>query len=494
MRQNHRSPLKLSLLTCAIAAAAASASPVALAIDLCAGNSAITVSTAHPADNCTMNQTGATLAVTATGSLGLGIDINGDGVIISNAGTVSGAQTALHYLGSHSIVGLTNSGTVSVAGGTQANGLLSNGTVDLAGQLLNTGRIEVAASTATAGALAQGVSIADNVAGVLDNRGHITVDATGSHALAFGIHITHDVTGSLLNSGTVAVTGHDTGSGNAIAYGMQLLGLSGTGNLGNSGTLSATAEAVTRAQAYGLDASTLAGSATLANSGTLTASATAGSGSATAFGLHLGTLAGNAAVTNSGSITTLASAPSGDAAGLGIQAGTLSNSASLGNSGTLAVSVVGAATSVAAYGFSVAALNDTARLANSGKINVSVSNDSGYAYGVAMYQGGRPERQQRCREQRHDHRGFQRVERQCQRHLGRWHRGHGRRRRQLRAGPGHGDGQLGMGLRVWRLCPDGERPAHERRPDRYFRHGTRRRIRGRHVDVHGQWRQLSQQR
>ncbi|MCC2638922.1 MAG: outer rane autotransporter [Moraxellaceae bacterium] len=303
MRPTRRSPLKLSLLSCAIASSVAGFSPAALAVDLCAGEAAVTVSTAHPGDSCNLNQANATLKVTSTGSIGLGVDVNADGVSITNNGAMSASQTALHYLGSHAISTLTNNGDITVNGSSTAYGLYSNGTVDLDGTLLNNGRITVSASSASA--LAAGIWIADDVAGLLDNRGRISVSAQASVAEGYGIDVEHEVSGNIQNGGNISVTA-TASSSDAYAYGISTNGLAGTGSIRNTGTISATANGVSRASAVGIDAGTLGGTSAVGNSGQITATAISLTSSASAFAIRFGSMADGSSVTNTGSVTVSA--------------------------------------------------------------------------------------------------------------------------------------------------------------------------------------------
>lgn len=389
MRPTRRSPLKLSLLSCAIASAVAGFSPSALAVDLCAGETSITVSTAQPADSCNLNQADATLTVTSAGSIGLGVDVNADGVTITNSGDISASQTALHYLGSHAISTLTNNGDITVNGSTTAYGLLSNGTVDLDGTLLNNGRITVSASTGTA--LAAGIWIADDVAGLLGNSGHITVSAQGSAAEAYGINVEHEISGSILSSGNIGVTATASTS-DAYAYGISTDGLTGAGSISNTGTISATANAVSWASAYGIEAGSLAGTSSVSNAGQINATVTSETSSASANGIRFVSLTDGTSVTNTGTITLSAIADEW-AGAYGMGSWSWGSATNDGGAVTNARGGVITARAEGSYGsayglFSASPMTNGASITNAGTISATtVGGDGTYAsaYGIYSY-------------------------------------------------------------------------------------------------------------
>lgn len=400
MRQPRRSPLQLSLLTCAIAAAGMS--QAALAVDLCVGNAATTVSTAHPGDSCNLNTLDATLKVLATGRIGLGVDVNADGVRITNAGDILGSQVGVHYLGSHAIAMLANSGDITVSGGSQAAGISSNGTVDVAGRLANSGRI-TASATGSTQADATGIFIADDVAGQLANSGRISATASADSASAYGIFIDHQVTGSLSNSGAVSASATASAS-SAYAAGIELGG-SLEGTLTNSGRVTASVSAgSSSATAYGIrvNGGGLGAAASLVNSGRVEADSHTTNGFANGFGLRAsGVIAGDITNSATGMISATSVSDSDYASAFGVYLGQgISDGGSLTNKGTVLASATGhdsayatglrllAHNASSGSGIFSAAMSGNASIVNSGTITGEGAAQTASGMGWALWLSG----------------------------------------------------------------------------------------------------------
>lgn len=356
--------------------------------------------------------------------------ITNNGAISAHASHSGGYSVTGLYVGGTLSGTLTNSstGTISVSGnGTDATsyyGIYINGDIASTGTLTNAGNITVDVHGVNTTASAVGIYVNGNMAGTLNNSGHITVNAYGqtsafaygilvdgtlsgtinnsgtisataqadtSYAYAYGIYINNDLAagGKLINSGTISATSKVYSDSTGAAFGVYIGG-DLAGSLTNSGTIGATAintHSYT-AYAYGVyvDGSL---SGTLTNSGTISATATANTSHAYAYGVYVGSdLSGS--LINSGSISATANVYSdsnGYAYGVYV-GGTLSGS--LNNSGTISATANNSHSNDP-YAFGVYLNNGIATngtLTNSGTIRATANANSSSAYAYGVYVGG----------------------------------------------------------------------------------------------------------
>lgn len=446
MRKRSKPSLQLSLLSYAIAAAAAGVAPGAYAVDLCAGNAATTISTNASGNTCSLDTAGATLTITATGSLDSQVSVSITDPEVSNAGTISTSAAATSWTSVYGIEAgdlgagavLANSGTITVSATSSTNSASANGirfdTLSGGATVTNSGVITATAEAEEwAGAYALG-----SWSGGPHDDAHITNAATGvitatatghggyNYASAYGIFASGQLTGdssisnagtitattitegsqsasawaifgghglsdsSISNSGTLTASATTTGSAWAGAWGIDVNGnLTGTSAITNSGiiTVSATGSGGSSATAYGIQVNSLHDSSSLTNSGTITATAVSsgatGSGSAYAYGIHTQSLNGTAALGNTGTITATASADTW-ASAYGIDSQSLNNGAAITNSGTIAATATSATSSASAWGIHVTALN-SGSVTNSGSITATATSTPD---DTALYQWG----------------------------------------------------------------------------------------------------------
>ncbi len=238
---------------------------------------------------------------------------------------------------------------------------------EIYGALNNSGSISV---NAINGSSIEAIGIrSSTVAGTLSNSGSITVAARGQYASAEGIRVGSILTDAEVNnSGTVSVLAESQTS-QASANGILTRGLV-SGNLRNSGSLVVQANSdVATASAYGIFASNIDSSGQLENSGSI--SAIAQGGTADARGIRVGTIDGK--FQNSGAITVLAQGTS--AIARGIETGAVNGS--FDNSGTITVAVSGETTAAAAGILHRSFAPHTGSYTNSGNISVAVTAANG---------------------------------------------------------------------------------------------------------------------
>ncbi|MCC2638923.1 MAG: outer rane autotransporter [Moraxellaceae bacterium] len=413
MRPNRRSPLKLSLLSCAIASAVAGFSPSALAVDLCTGEAATTVSSSVDTDNCTLDVAGARVTVTGAGALTDGIYMDVDDGIVNNQGTVSQSRYSSSsgntsaYAIQASTLGasarITNSGVISADATATATGT-SNPSASAYGinfqgavtgsVITNSGRISTTASGESWGG-AYGVGSWNGVAldgATIKNTatGRIISEATGDRASAYGIYFSSGglTNGSTIsNSGEITAITHGQDASYASAYGIYQSGNITDSTISNSGTIDATAESTGSewAGVWGIEAGSLYGDSAVTNSGTITVSASSGSSSASAYGIDIADIYNNATVTNSGKIVATALANSGSALAFGIDLASANDATAIVNSGSITVTGTSISNDAYAYGFDISSMNDTASLANKGSITATANGNSwASAYGIQI--------------------------------------------------------------------------------------------------------------
>ncbi|MDF2446079.1 MAG: outer rane autotransporter barrel domain protein [Moraxellaceae bacterium] len=238
MRNNVKPAFRLSVLSYAVALAAGSMAQSAVALDLCVGQSSVTISTLATEDTCTLDVTNASLTVTATGALENGAAGAADNVAVTNDGHISqytygsSADAAALYMDRTASSAISNTGTLSADAeassysATETSSAYARGYAagihvdgDMAASLSNSGEIvaetdaDANGDDAYADATAAGVNIAGSVtsAGAVRNDGFIGAfahaDASGwydsaAHADATGVNIDGDAS-LLTNSGTI---------------------------------------------------------------------------------------------------------------------------------------------------------------------------------------------------------------------------------------------------------------------------------------------------
>lgn len=426
MRKRTSSPLRLSLLSYAIAmAAAGGAAQSAFAVDLCTGQTAITVSLSDSGNSCTLDTAGASLTVTETGLIDLGVYASVTDASVNNAGTISRSayqqwtETSYSaYAGAYAEgldvdgnlgASLTNSGTISASGQAYAYGYSSSssgGTAyatatidgvriqgDSLSAISNSGSITANAYAYAYGdnndaafARARGINIQGDLSGDLTNSGDIFATANAEYANAHGI-LAVDVDGNLVNDGLVSANAYGY-SGSAA--GIQVGEISAS--LLNTGTIEATVN-VYYGSARGISAESIAAGGMLDNSGEIRAD---GYGySANARGVSVGSVSGS--ISNSGDIVSTvygsgygSGSGSGSGSGYGSSgAGTarglvvdmLSATGSLNNMADATIRASGLGYYVDATAVQVSSLQGT--LDNAGDIEGSISG-IGYATGLGF--------------------------------------------------------------------------------------------------------------
>jgi cytoskeletal protein CcmA (bactofilin family) len=416
MQKRRHPKLKLSLLSCAIAVAAGGLSQSALAVDLCTGDSALTISSSRLADNCTLDTTDARLSVDAAGKIG-NVNIQAAGVKVSNAGLISGSSSVLYSdydidatlsnsgriisegNGAYATViygdvnaNINNSGTMmgDAAGATSvyATGLFINENVN--GNLNNSGSIKGQSVATGNNAYASGIDIQGSLTGDLNNSGRISGEATveGSYAYATGMRIGGDVDGDISNSGKIL------GSANAGYYASATaLYISGdvNGHIGNSGLIEASA-AGSYLYAYGLSISgDLNGG--LGNSGTIRAKAISTDNRAYVSALYIGGEV-TSTINNSGLIHAYANAASSQASAYALYFGSdITSTGKLVNSGAIRAEAVAYGNSASAYGIYSSSTTLDADFINSGVVGAEATayGSSAYAYAVDFDSGMGPD-------------------------------------------------------------------------------------------------------
>ncbi|MDF2447053.1 MAG: outer rane autotransporter [Moraxellaceae bacterium] len=391
MRQPRRSPLKLSLLSSAIAFAASAAAQQAYAVELCAGQASVSVTTAAPGDSCVIDTTNANVQIQAAASLTQGVDVQADGVTLANAGSVYDNRTAINFSTGGLSGHFTNSGDIEVSSysssGITVRGARVSG--DISGTFSNSGNIDVQGSVSSSNANAYGVSVGGGVSGTLKNSGSIGVEADGSaYAQAVGIVVSADVAagGRVTNAGTISADAY-AWSGTAYATGIYVDGQT-DGEILNTGVINVeSSTGSSSAYAYGIKTGDLDADALVENSGRINATVM-GTMSGYAYGIYVGEVFDNASVRNSGTINVLAAGATSSNSAYGIRVSSIdSSTASVVNSGTVNATAESGSDSAGAFGISVS--NVTAGVVrNDGTVTASVSGDDSaflYAYGMSAF-------------------------------------------------------------------------------------------------------------
>ncbi len=267
------------------------------------------------------------VAVVAIGiQLFLGSTLNGD-ILNSGAINVSGRtpfspiappppdpapNIAAVFLGGTATGNLTNSGSITAR--VQADHSVSASGFfladDLNGNYSNSGSIEVEANSGSNAAIAKGFFAAGVVTGDLSNAGTSTIEAdAASSATAWWAHLEDDLTGNITNSGTIEANANAS-SGSADAAAVYVEGDT-AGNIANSGSITIRADATDLATAAAFYLSDDF-DGDFDNSGTISVTSESTDGDAFAAGLYVGgttdgdfanTGAIRAAATGAGSVT-----------------------------------------------------------------------------------------------------------------------------------------------------------------------------------------------
>ena len=286
----------------------------------------------------------------------------------------------------------TNDGTISLMGdASDVTGLYLDGDLLAGGVINNNGTININVEYDTPEVY--GINVDGEVAGTVNNTGTISAYALGTddEASVWGIYIAGEVsaTGQILNSGTITAKAEQTDNYTAVATGIEVEGEL-NGLISNSGTISATAISTeSYATAYGINVDGQAGAtARILNTGTITVMATTTSdSSALAYGIQVdGNFAGM--IENSGSITVSATAGDYYAESYGILVdGNGDATSSVLNSGIITVKTTTIEDSTAeAYGIQVDG-NMAGVINNTGTIDVFATAQSdyyAYAYGIQV--------------------------------------------------------------------------------------------------------------
>lgn len=432
MKKPARIVLKRTVLSCAIAMSAGALSQEAFAVDLCTGTSN-SITTANPADNCSLDTAGESLAVSVAGSIGAGVVATVSDAKVTNAGHIVAAvsawdATATAFSASGNVTAnQANSGTIA-ATATATGTFSANATaygIDIGGDvtstITNTGTVSATAnatnviSFSSAYAYAYTLHVGGALTGTLNNRGTLSAEANAwavdnyAYAYATGLNVANGVTGDINNYGTISAlanaTAQNTSYASAYATAVQVSG-NLAGQLTNSGTLSATANAYVDsdyADAYARGvylAGDLAATGGITNTGTINAEANA-TGNwyypyADARGIYVnGTTDGD--ILNRGTISASATVNVGNNTGRAYAYGVYLDgdlNGDLTNAGTISATASGVnshyygwarATTVHINGTTTGAIN------NSGTISATagyVGQDYGSATADAIYISG----------------------------------------------------------------------------------------------------------
>lgn len=250
----------------------------------------------------------------------------------------------------------------------------------------NTGSIIV---NSTSGNVTAAYVSASPYTSTFTNSGTISgIAGTGYSARAYGLYFDSEFSGTLTNSGTINGTS-SAGSNYAQAYGLYVSGdLSGA--MSNLGSLSGNAAGNSSGYGYGLYISDgISGTGSLTNSGTISGTATGGGSGARAYGIYVGDgVDGSLTNTSSGTIRAEATSSGGQAYAYGVSAGSLSGFMS--NAGNINAIASNGATGYGvawAYGVSISSVDAFGTLTNSGTINATASaaGNSAYAYAYGIY-------------------------------------------------------------------------------------------------------------
>lgn len=425
------------MLSCAIALAA-SGSGHALAVDLCTGQAATTVSSAASGQSCSLDVVDAHLTVTAGGAIDGGVEATSAGAVIGNSGLISGFDTAV-YLNGVSLDGsLSNGGTIA---GVDDSGYYAAGVyidVDLSGELTNSGTISATNAPASSSADATALYISGNVSGKLVNSGTVSGVATaqdynnayaygidisgdveagatftnsgtiktealseGNYAYANSIYVSGEVAADVINTGTVsakATSYASTASAEGIYAGS---GVQDGGSITNNGTIDVEATGQDYAYGHGIDVSSvwntalsrsvsLSGDASVVNNGSINVDTSSRWSQAESYGIDVDAdLMGTSKVQNSATGVIRLNATSLDSTAyiMGISTGSLWDSASVVNNGQIILNAKGGNNSDATvYGIDVGDLNNSASLMNTGSISMTLWGGSD-AYGYAITAG-----------------------------------------------------------------------------------------------------------
>ncbi|MDF2447052.1 MAG: outer rane autotransporter [Moraxellaceae bacterium] len=415
MQKRRHPKLKLSLLSCAIAVAAGGLSQSALAVDLCTGDSALTISSSRLADNCTLDTTDARLTVDEAGKIG-NVNIQAAGVKVSNAGLISGSGSVLYsdydidatlsnsgriisegndayatVINGDVNANINNSGTMmgDAAGSTSvyATGLYINENVN--GNLNNSGSIKGQAISTNSRAYATGIDINGFLNGDLSNTGRISAhaDVEDNYAYATGLRISSGADGDISNSGKILASAN---AGYYASVTAAYIGGDVNGHIGNSGLIEASA-AGSYLYAYGLNISgDLNGG--LGNSGTIRAKAVSTGSWAYASALYISGDV-NSTINNSGLIHAYAEDRSSQASAYALYfSGDITSTGKLVNSGAIRAEAVSYGNSASAYGIYSSSTSLDADFINSGVVSAEATayGSSAYAYAVDFNEGMGP--------------------------------------------------------------------------------------------------------
>lgn len=402
MQKRKQPTLKLSLLSCAIALAAGNAQ-VASAVELCSGDTSITVASGAGGVTCELDTTDARLTVVAGGKIDDQVHVTATGTVINNAGSISASGTsAIYYDGVDLDGSLTNSGKIngydSESSYAYAYGVYTN---ELSGRLGNSGTIRANAQAETYYANATALNVNSDLSGSLQNGGLIEATAeASSQANAYGVLVYGDLSGDVINTGTIRAEATAT-DGDAYASALYVSG-DVSGELRNTGTIEALAESRTGdASAYALYVSSgdFTSTATFANGGKILAKATSLDSEASAYGVYLSSGKLDTVLTNGGTISAEATSYGSTAtaqaiylnAGIGgdggiVNTGTISAIAKGGDYGyATALEISGEHSYVtASSGTDYAALSGTAAIVNSGTILADAYGRSGDGEAYAL--------------------------------------------------------------------------------------------------------------
>lgn len=247
-------------------------------------------------------------------SLGSGGQVSGD---LVNTGTIVAGVTGIRISTNVIGGGISNSGLISVAGGTtDAFGIRLTSASTVNGGIVNMGTIRVDQSDWAVGVVVNG----SELRGGITNSGLISITSTGIYPDALGVHIDNGhLAGGIVNTGRLSVAANSI-EDSASVYAIKINSSSLTGGIVNHGTIEAIAISQgTTANAHGirLSASILAGGIT--NSGLIRVEATSFASSAYAYGINLSSASSlSGGIVNTGTIMVSAVGGGSSAVAIGI--------------------------------------------------------------------------------------------------------------------------------------------------------------------------------
>jgi outer membrane autotransporter protein len=254
----------------------------------------------------------------------------------------------------------------------------------LSGGIVNSGHIVGLSSGSTTG-----IGVFGLVHGGIGNGGSIAINTSNAGSVeAYGINVDSGgstFAGGLSNGGTisVAMNGSSVDGDGVFIYAQTFFG-NVTNAAGANISVNATASTGSVFIA-GLDISASLASGNVVNSGTISAQASSAGSYASAAGVTVYASTFLGGITNSGTITASASATHNCACATGVSLGATMMTGNFSNAGTIAATATGSGTTAFATGVSIGVENLIGGVFNSGTITATATGDSANATALAQY-------------------------------------------------------------------------------------------------------------